>query len=154
MVAVELCVAKLDVPSAEAAIAELARRLFAAGHVRETFELAARKREKRSPTGLPFAPIAIALPHAEPEHVVSQAIAIASLAKPVRFRQMGSPATLLEVELVVMPALTAKEQAAAGLAALIERLQSEPLRVALAAATTSEALSAALGDFEGPAHPR
>jgi PTS system galactitol-specific IIA component len=149
MVPVELCVAKLDVASADAVIAELARRLLAAGHVTDTFERAAQKREKRSPTGLPFVPVSVALPHAEPEHVTSPAIAIASLARPVRFRQMGSPATMLDVELVVMPALTAKEQAGAGLARLIELLQDAALREALKSATTREALSALLTGLGG-----
>jgi PTS system galactitol-specific IIA component len=141
---VELCVAKLDATSADAVLAELARRLLAAGHVRDTFERAAQKREKRSPTGLPFVPIAVALPHAEPEHVLSPGIAIASLARPVRFRQMGSPATLLDVELVVMPALTAKEQAGAELAKLIELLQDATLRQALTSATSDVAMKMAL----------
>ena len=48
-----------------------------------------------------------------------------------RSAQMGSPATQLDVGLVVMPALTAKEQAAAGLARLIELLQDDALRAAL-----------------------
>ncbi len=146
MVPVDLCVAKLEATSADATLDELARRLLAAGHVRDTFGPAARKREKRSPTGLPFAPVAVALPHAEPEHVLSPAIAIASLAKPVRFRQMGSPTTLLEVELVVMPALTSKEQAGGSLARLIELLQDEALRQALTRAATSEELSRTLAD--------
>jgi PTS system galactitol-specific IIA component len=149
MIAVDLCVARLEASSARGAIGQLAARLLAAGHVRPSFEEAAVKREKRSPTGLPFAPVAVALPHAEPEHVVSAAIAIASLARPVRFRQMGSPAVQLEIELIVMPALTAKEQAAAGLARLIDLLQDASLRSALVGAPTPEALQAALADRWG-----
>jgi PTS system galactitol-specific IIA component len=139
-----LCVAQLSAASSDAAIRALAQRLFAAGHVKASFEAAAAVREKRSPTGLPFAGGAVALPHAEPEHVVSPAIAIATLATPVKFRQMGSPAVALDVALVVMPAFSAKEQAAADLARLIDRLRDEALRSALAAATTSEELCAAL----------
>jgi PTS system galactitol-specific IIA component len=93
------------------------------------------------PTGLPFEGGAVALPHAEPEHVVSPRIAVASLARPVKFRQMGEPATQLDVTLVVMPALTAKEQAAASLTRLIELLQDGTLRRDLIAATTPEAMS-------------
>ena len=40
--------------------------------------------------------LSVAIPHAEPQHVISPAMAIASLARPVRFRQMGSPAIQLE----------------------------------------------------------
>jgi PTS system galactitol-specific IIA component len=144
MFAASLCLARLEAVSAEGAIRSLARALFQAGHVRSSFEAAAVTRERRMPTGLPFEGIAVALPHAEPEHVVSPAMAIASLAKPVKFRQMGSPATQLEVELVLMPALTAKEQAAAGLAGVIELLQDESLRRALVAAPSPEAMNDAI----------
>jgi PTS system galactitol-specific IIA component len=80
------------------------------------------------------------MPHAEPEHVLAPAVAIASLAKPVLFRQMGAPAIQLGVSLVVMPALTSKEQAAGELARLVGLLQDETLRRALCEARTSEAM--------------
>jgi PTS system galactitol-specific IIA component len=144
MLSPRLCVAKLRAASAEAAIRALAKLLREAGNVTASFETAAVAREKRSPTGLPFAPIAVALPHAEPEHVERPGIAVASLATPVKFRQMGSPATQLEVSLVVMPALSSKEQAAAGLARIIEKLQDAALREELLGASSGEALCAAL----------
>lgn len=131
-----LCLARVSATSAEEVIKLLAARLLEKGHVKGTFEKAALSREKRSPTGLPFPGVAVALPHAEPEHVASPAIAIATLAAPVPFRQMGSPATKLSVSLVVMPAFSAKEQAGAGLSALIEKLQDEALRTKLIEATT------------------
>jgi galactitol PTS system EIIA component len=131
-----VCRVRLDVPSAEAAIRALAGELQRAGSVKGSFGAAAVTRERRSPTGLPF--------EGGAEHVVSPALAVATLAKPVKFREMGSPATQLDVALVVMPALTAKEQAAAGLAKLIEMLQGGPLRAALAAAADEEAMRAVL----------
>ncbi len=136
--------AKLSATSPEAVIRALAKKLSARGHVKASFEAAAVAREKRSPTGLPFSPLAVALPHAEPEHVESPAIAVASLAKPVRFRQMGTPAVTLDVSLVVMPALGSKEQASAGLARILELLQDRALREALASAPDAEAMCAVL----------
>ena len=149
-----VCFVRLEVPSAEAAIRALARALHLAGRVKDTFEAAAVARERRSPTGLPFEGGAVALPHAEPEHVVAPALAVATLARPVKFREMGSPATALDVGLVVMPALTAKEQAGAGLARVIELLQNGPLRAALAGAADEVAMRALLAPVwtasEGP----
>jgi PTS system galactitol-specific IIA component len=139
-----VCLARLEAPSAEGAIRTLARELHRAGHVKESFEAAAVARERRSPTGLPFAGGAVALPHAEPEHVASPALGVATLARPVRFREMGSPATQLDVALVVMPVLTAKEQAGAGLARVIAMLQDGPLRAALVAAADPDAMRAIL----------
>ncbi len=113
-------------------------------HVHATFAEAACAREKRSPTGLPFGDVGVAIPHGEPEHVKTPAIVLASLEKPVRFRQMGSPRTIVEVSLVVMPALTAKEQAAATLSGIITLLQDATIRAALANATTADEMRSAL----------
>lgn len=139
-----LCLVGLEATTAEDVIRALSARLLEKGHVKPSFEKAALSREKRSPTGLPFPGVAVALPHAEPEHVASPAIAIATLKNPVPFRQMGSPATKLSVSLVVMPAFSAKEQAGAGLSGLIEKLQDEALRNQLVAATDAKILASLL----------
>ena len=151
MLSADLCVAGLEAESGDGVVRALAQRLLAAGCVRPSFELAALDRERRSPTGLPFPGQAVAMPHAEPEHVVTPAMAVASLAKPVSFRQMGSPGVKLEVSLVIMPALTAKEQAAGELARLVALLQDETLRRALTQAPTSQALYETLARRLGPA---
>jgi PTS system galactitol-specific IIA component len=143
MLSADLCIARLAASSSDAVLRALSQRLLEAGHVRPSFEAAAIRREKRSPTGLPFAGSGVALPHAEPEHVIAPAIAIASLAEPVSFRQMGAPGTQIAVTLVVMPALTAKAQAAGELARLIEVLQDEALRRALEGAADGAAMMAA-----------
>lgn len=137
MLSRDLCLAGFSAKSSDEVVRALAARLLAAGSVKSSFEAAALARERRSPTGLPFPTIAVAMPHAEPEHVVAPAIAVASLAAPVSFRQMGSPGVRLDVSLVVMPALTAKEQAAAELSRLVELLQNDALRHALARAASA-----------------
>jgi PTS system galactitol-specific IIA component len=142
----DLSVVRLEARSADVVIGALASRLLAAGHVKPTFERAAMLREKKSPTGLPFSPWAVALPHADPEHASTPAIALATLQSPVVFRQMGSPATKLEVSIVVMPAFTAKEQAAASLTRLITLLQSEDMRERIVAAASPDDLLRALRD--------
>jgi galactitol PTS system EIIA component len=144
--AASLAIARLEAPSADVVLSTLAARLLAGGHVGATFERAALTREKKSPTGLPFAPWAVALPHADPEHVLMPAIALATLSKPVVFRQMGSPAVRLEVSIVVMPAFNAKEQAAASLTRLITLLQAEELRSRLVSAASPDELLAAVSD--------
>jgi PTS system galactitol-specific IIA component len=140
MLSADLCIAGLVVASSDDVVRALAQKLVTARCVRPSFELAALAREKRSPTGLPFAGQGVAMPHAEPEHVLVPAIAVASLAKPASFRQMGAPGIKLDVSLVLMPALTTKEQAAGELARLVGLLQDETLRRALAQAATSQAL--------------
>jgi galactitol PTS system EIIA component len=141
-----LCLVRLEARSAADVIRALASRLLASGHVKDSFERAALAREKKSPTGLPFAPWPVALPHAEPEHALTPAIAVATLAAPVSFRQMGSPAVSLSVSIVVMPALTAKEQAAASLSRIISLLQVEATRERMVQATSSEELLRVLSE--------
>jgi len=136
-----LCVAQLRAATAEDVVRALSQRLLSAGLVRGSFPAAALAREKRSPTGLPFPELAVAIPHAEPEHVIAPGLVVASLEAPVKFRQMGSPATQVSVSIVVMPALTAKEQAEAGLSRLIERLQIDETRRAIVAARTDDELA-------------
>jgi PTS system galactitol-specific IIA component len=143
----ELCLPRLSAKTPEDVVKALAAKLLEKGHVKGSFEKAALAREKRSPTGLPFPGVAVALPHAESEHVESPAIAIATLATPVQFRQMGSPGTKLAVSLVVMPAFTAKEQASAQLSTLIEKLQDDALLTRLVEATDAKALAEALGSL-------
>jgi PTS system galactitol-specific IIA component len=126
-----VCLAKMAAVTAEEAITALAGRLLDAGHVKASFGSAAVMREKRFPTGLPFEPSAVALPHTDPEHIERSVIGIATLTAPVRFRQMGTPSILLEVRLVLMPAFTSKEHAAAGLNHLVEALQDEAFRAEL-----------------------
>jgi PTS system galactitol-specific IIA component len=150
MLSADLCIAGLVADSSDAVVRALAQRLLAAGQVRPSFEIAAIARERRSPTGLPFPGQAVAMPHAEPEHVVSPAIAVASLAKPVIFRQMGAPGVKLEVLLVVMPALTSQEQAAGELARLVGLLQDEALRGELARAENNQVLYETLTRYLGP----
>ena len=72
MLETALCLARLEAATAEAVIRHLARELHRGGHVAASFEAAAVAREG-SPTGLPFAGGAVAIPHAEPEHVVVRA---------------------------------------------------------------------------------
>ena len=145
MIDAALCLVRLEAKTAPDVVRSLARLLIVKGHALPSFERAALAREKRSPTGLPFPGVAVALPHAEPEHVVSPAIAVATLSRPVLFRQMGSPEIELAVSVVVMPAFSAKEQAGASLSDLIERLQDEALRTRLVEANTAEELAQALG---------
>ena len=80
---------------AEAANTEEAIRLVGAmmtreGFVEEAYTEDVFKREQSFPTGLPTEPIAIAIPHADPERVIKSGIGIAVFKQPVKFRIMGS----------------------------------------------------------------
>ncbi len=101
----------------------LAGALLERAFVRPSFEAAVLAREASSPTGLPLAGRKVALPHADPEHVLAPAVALCTLEHPVRFREMGAPERELEVELVALLALPDHESAQRELVALLSRFQ-------------------------------
>lgn len=128
-------VARLDAASDLDVLGVLSDRLLAAGHVTDTFAAAVRAREERHPTGLPTA-IAAAIPHTDPEHVERPGLALATLADPVAFGEMGRPGgARVDVRLVVMLVLTDPDRQLAALQLLIARLQDAEAARELLAAT-------------------
>ena len=140
----ELCLARLQAPDAEMVIRAAAGALLEAGLVRPTFAGAVLAREVSSPTGLPLPGRKVAIPHADPEHVITPAVAVAGLAEPVTFREMGDPDSALSVDLVALLALTDKESAQQELVRLIERFQDAALVDRLVATPDAGALFALL----------
>jgi PTS system galactitol-specific IIA component len=137
-----------DAADAESLIRELGGRLVSAGDALPSLPDAAVERERTYPTGLLLAddgPNA-ALPHADREHVVRSAVAVATLRQPVVFHRMDAPAEPVPVRLVILLALA---EAEGQLAALREAgaLLQDPARVArLLEAATPEALIEILGE--------
>lgn len=102
----ELCLARLEAADAEAAIRAVAAPMAAAGLVRPTFAEAVLGREQSAPTGLPMPRRKVAIPHTDPEHVIAPCAGVAALVDPVTFAEMGNPGASLDVDLVVVLALT------------------------------------------------
>ncbi|MEJ2012685.1 MAG: PTS sugar transporter subunit IIA [Anaerolineales bacterium] len=75
------------------------------GYVRDTFIQAVLDREKVFATGLPTPVIQVAIPHADVEHVLQSAIAVASLRHPVEFGEMGNPEGTVQARIVFMLAV-------------------------------------------------
>jgi PTS system galactitol-specific IIA component len=140
----ELCLARLELPDAESVLRELSGLLARLGLVAPTFCDALLAREASSPTGLPLPGRKVAVPHADPEHVRAPAIAVCTLARPVRFAEMGNPTSLLAVEAVFLLALTDKESAQEELVRLLERLQRPEFVDELCAAPDADVLLALL----------
>lgn len=134
------------VTDAHQLIRALARILVRAGVARPTMPEAAVQREIEHPTGLLLAadgPNA-AIPHADREHVVTSAAAIAVLREPVEFRRMDAPDADIPVRLVVLLALREPEGQLAALREVGALLQ-DPARVArILAATDAGGVLAAL----------
>ena len=95
----------LKAKDSEDAIRQLGQALYEKGLVRETFVEAVLEREKEMPTGLPLDEMNAAIPHADIEHVIEPALAIATLDKPVPFRVMVNPNETVDVTLIFLLAL-------------------------------------------------
>jgi PTS system galactitol-specific IIA component len=116
---------------AEGVIRALAAPLVRVGDARPTMPDAAVVREREHPTGLLLSehgPNA-ALPHADREHVVRSAVAVAVLDDPVAFHRMDAPAEEVPVRLVVLLALADPDGQLAALREVSAILQN-PARVA------------------------
>jgi PTS system galactitol-specific IIA component len=92
----------LDAPDAQTVIDTLAGKLYNQGLVVADYGRQTYERELMHPTGLPTKPFCIAFPHADAQGVNGSALALATLAKPVAFKNMGDPDEDLQVVLVLM----------------------------------------------------
>lgn len=96
----------VDAESAEQAIRQVAGRLLEAGYVCDTFSEAVLDRERTIPTGLPLSGrYHAAIPHTDVEHVKKAGIGMATLIRPVVFKNMVSPEEPVDVRLVFVLAL-------------------------------------------------
>jgi PTS system galactitol-specific IIA component len=76
-----------------------------AGFVKATYAAAVAERELVYPTGLQLDGVAVAMPHTTGEHVITPAIGVARLARPVSFSHMGDEETKVDAEFVFMMAI-------------------------------------------------
>lgn len=137
----------LACPTAEGAIRALAALLVADGCATPEFADDVWAREQVYPTGLPTEPVKVALPHADPDHVVRTAVAVAVLAQPVVFGEMGTDGSVtLPVEILFMLAIKEREKQVELLRAVAEMIQAPELLEGLKRATSpSQVLALLLG---------
>lgn len=138
--------------TADEAIGVLARSIIDAGLAHEGLVAAAVAREQRFPTGLVLTGATnVAIPHADPELAITPAIAVATFAEPVPFRQMDEPDESIPVQLVIFLALTDGATQIQTLRTLGALLQDDALLERALAARTPHELIAALGADEAAA---
>jgi len=114
--------------STEEAIKLLGGIMAEAGFVEEVYWEDVYKREQTFPTGLPTLPVAIAIPHADPDRVIKSGIAVAVFDQPVKFRIMGSnDPDELEVPVIFMLALKDFKQQTAVIRDLLTLIQSKTI---------------------------
>lgn len=118
----------LKAANAQEALRLLNQALVASGHTLPEFADDVWKREQEYPTGLPTQPIAVAIPHADPDHVQRSAVAIGVLNEPVTFAQMGSDGSLtLAVKVVILLAIKEREKQVTMIQQVISLIQNAQL---------------------------
>lgn len=96
-------------------------------------------REENYPTGLPTEPIAVAIPHADPDHVIKSGICFGILEDPVQFAQMGTDgSTKVEAKIVILLAIKEKEKQAKMIQQLMGVVQNKNLLNSLMKASDSQ----------------
>jgi len=98
--------------------------LYKNGYVRESFLSACIEREKHLPTGLPTE-IGVAIPHTDAEHVIIPAICMLQLKKPVAFRNMGDPDSVVKVHYIFNMALKESNDQVSMLKSIIHLVRDE-----------------------------
>jgi galactitol PTS system EIIA component len=112
----------------EEAIKLLGTLMAQADFVEEAYWEDVYKREQTYPTGLPTQPVAIAIPHADPDRVIKSGIAVAVFNESVKFRIMGSnDPDELDVPVVFMLALKDFKQQTAVIRDLLMLIQSKTI---------------------------
>jgi len=120
----DLVIAPMQAESSADAIAQLGTRLQAGGFVKDSWVQATLEREKTFATGLPTPEVGVAIPHADVEHVLQQAISVGVLEKPVEFGEMGNPDSTVPVHIVCALAVARSELLVTLLQRLVEMFQS------------------------------
>lgn len=135
----------LDAKNAEDAIENLGIRLYIDGYVRDTFVDAALAREKKLPTGLPLGgDINAAIPHTDIIHVLKPGVAMATLKRPVIFKNMVQPEEDVSVRLVFLLSLEHPHSQIEMLQEIAGVLQKPEIVEKLMAANSFEDVQAAL----------
>ncbi len=120
---------------AKDAIDRLTAVLVESGHVTPAFGEDTWVREQRFPTGLPTQPLAVAIPHADPDHVHQSSVCLGILKSPVRFAQMGTDGSiLLDVQIVFLLAIKEREKQVEMIQQLVTLIQTGSLLEGLAGA--------------------
>lgn len=129
---VEHIVVGVRAKDAQDAIRQLTGVLTATGHVEPEFADDVWRREQTFPTGLPTEPLAVAIPHADPDHVHSSAVSLGVLDAPVLFGQMGTDgSTRLEAHLIFLLAIKEREKQVEMIQQLVTLIQTGSLLAGL-----------------------
>jgi PTS system galactitol-specific IIA component len=123
----ELIIPKMKANSQEEVFKRLYELLLKNGYVKESFLEGIKKREQSFPTGLLLNKYNVALPHTDVEHVLKSAVAVATLSKPIVFKNMANPQQDVNVNIVFMIALNESGGQVKMLQQIVQLIQNDSL---------------------------
>lgn len=121
----EIIVTNLEAENREEVFRVLYKKLLDNGYVKESFLEGIIKRENTFPTGLLLNNYNVAIPHTDAEHVLKPAIAVATLSKPVIFKNMANSQEDVNVNIVFMIALNESHSQVKILQQIIQLIQND-----------------------------
>ena len=116
----DLVVVHMQAESMAEVITRLSHILIMRGYAKPGHTQAVIERETTCPTGLPTDGVRTAIPHAGVEHSLKPGMAIATLAQPVKFGELGDPDHTLDVAIVFMLCVTQPDAQVYLLQSLVE----------------------------------
>lgn len=130
------------------AIEAAASPLLRDNRIDEGYITAACEREKIFPTGLPT-PVGVAIPHAEPDNVLEEAVSLITLKNPVVFHGMGAPEECIDVSIVFLLAIKDGEKQIETLQKIVLMIQDEIVLQKIAGAKNPEWIYNLVKDIDG-----
>lgn len=138
----------VEAADAQDAIQKLSASLVKTGDVTLEFADDVWTREEKFPTGLPTQPLAVAIPHTDPEHINKSAVCAGVLKSPVQFAQMGTDGSIvLDVLIIFLLAIKEKEKQVDMIQQLVTLIQSPHLLDGLSKAQDSAEAMALIKKF-------
>lgn len=126
-------------------LTSMARMLFEAGYVKESYIHGILKREDIFPTGIPTGEYGVAIPHTDIEHVNSPMVAVATLKEPIEFNSMGGgKEDKLWVKIIFMLAMKDGNEQLPMLQSLMDIIQDNELLKDIYESTDNGLLAAML----------
>lgn len=98
----ELIQLDLDAKDQEDFFDQMTDKLYELGYVKDSFKEAIKVREENYPTALPIEGNPIAIPHADPQHIIKPFIACTRLKNPVKWHEMANNDVSHDVKVIFM----------------------------------------------------
>ncbi len=129
----------LEAKDGHDAIRQINELLVASGHTDPGYAEDVWAREDTFPTGLPTEPHAVAIPHADPDHIHQSAVCFATLKETVPFHQMGTDSSaVLQIRVIILLAIKEREKQAELIAQVVALIQDGDFLTALLGQPTAQ----------------